>query len=251
MPKFIHGNPILGGAVNGWQFSGYTTFQSGAALQPNLVNLNATYPGLTYPTNQAPDLPDNTILMANGLRSTNVNTSTWFGSSSYNNLMPTLTCNPSKGLKSGQSFNPNCFGMPAYGQQGPLQWPYMRGPNYFDSDLALFKNFQITERQRLQFRISAVNFLNHPLRQFGLAGNSDQELNFTSTSTVAISGAKNGLNGLGQECAALGFANVPTTGTCFPQVTGISPVNTNATTTGTPAFKNGSRILNFAVKYYF
>lgn len=251
MPKFIHGNAILGGAVNGWQFSGYTTFQSGAALQPNLVNLNATYAGLTYPTNQAPDLPDNTILMANGLRSTNVNTSTWFGSSSYNNLMPTLTCNPSKGLKSGQSFNPNCFGMPAYGQQGPLQWPYMRGPNYFDSDLALFKNFQITERQRLQFRISAVNFLNHPLRQFGLAGNSDQELNFTSTSTVAISGAKNGLNGLGQECAALGFANVPTTGTCFPQVTGISPVNTNATTTGTPAFKNGSRILNFAVKYYF
>ena len=43
----------------------------------------------------------------------------------------------------------------------------MRGPAYFDSDLALFKNFQITERQKLQFRISAVNFLNHPLPQFG------------------------------------------------------------------------------------
>jgi len=249
MPKFIHGNPILGGAVNGWQFSGYTTFQSGAALQPNLVNLNATYAGLSYPTNQWPDLPDNTILMANGLRSTNVNPSTWFGSSSYNNLLPTLTCNPSKGLKSGQSFNPGCFGMPAYGQQGPLQWPYMRGPNYFDSDLALFKNFQITERQKLQFRISAVNFLNHPLRQFGLAGNSDQELNFTRTYTVPISGAKFGTNG--QECAALGFANVPASGTCNAQVTGISQTNTNATTTGIPAFKTGSRILNFAVKYYF
>ena len=106
MPKFVHGNPILAGAVNGWQFSGYTTFQSGAAFQPNLPNLNASYAGLTYPTNQAPNLPDNTILMANGLRSTNVNTSTWFGSSSYNLLMPTLTCNPSKGLKSGAVFQP-------------------------------------------------------------------------------------------------------------------------------------------------
>ena len=249
MPKFVHGNPILAGAVNGWQFSGYTTFQSGAAFQPNLPNLNASYPGLTYPTNQAPDLPDNTILMANGLRSTNVNTSTWFGSSSYNLLMPILTCNPSKGLKSGQSFNPNCFGMPAYGQQGPLQWPYMRGPNYFDSDLALFKNFQITERQKLQFRISAVNFLNHPLPQFGLAGMADEQLNFTRNYTVPISGALTGSKG--QECAALGFTGVPATGVCNAPVTGISPVNTNAQTTGIPKFKTGSRILNFAVKYYF
>ncbi len=77
--------------------------------------------------------------------------------------MPTLMCNPVKGPEVGAYFNPNCFGMPAYGQQGPLAWPYMSGPAYFDSDLALFKNFQITERQKLQFRISAVNCLNHPL----------------------------------------------------------------------------------------
>jgi hypothetical protein len=248
MPKFVHGNAILGGAVNGWQFSGYTTFQSGAALQPNLTNLNANYPGVTYPTNQAPNLPDNTILLANGLRSTNVNTSTWFGSSSYNDLMPALICNP-RGHSSSAYFNPNCFGMPAYGAQGPLEWPYMRGPNYFDSDLALFKNFQITERQKLQFRISATNWLNHPLRQFGLANTSDESISFAHTYNVPISGASQGSNG--QECAALGFKNVPATGTCFPQVTGISPTNTNATTTGVPAFKTGSRIVNFAVKYYF
>ncbi len=157
--------------MNGWQLSGYTTYQSGAVLQPNVNgNLNAAYAGgLTMPTNAMPSLPDNSILLPNGLRATNVNTSTWFGSSSYNLFMPTLICNPSKGLKSGQSFNPNCFGMPAYGQQGPLEWPYMRGPAYFDSDLALFKNFQITERQKLQFRISAMNFLNHPLGQFWIS----------------------------------------------------------------------------------
>ncbi len=247
MPKFVHGNPFLGGVVNGWQFSGYTTFQSGANLQANLINLNSTYPGLTYPTNAAPDLPDNTIPLADGLRSTNVNTSTWFGSSSYNDLMPALICNPSKGLKSGQSFNPNCFGAPAYGQQGPLQWPYMRGPAYFDSDLALFKNFQITERQKLQFRISAVNFLNHPLRQFGLAGTSDESLNFTNNYTVPISASATG--SAGNECAYL--KDPVSNGFCQARVTGISPTNTNATTTGIPAFKTGSRTLTFAVKYYF
>ena len=58
MPKFVHGNAILGGAVNGWQLSGYTTYQSGATLQPNLGgNLNAAYAGgLTMPTNAMPSL---------------------------------------------------------------------------------------------------------------------------------------------------------------------------------------------------
>ncbi len=255
MPKFVHGNPILGGAVNGWQFSGYTTYQSGAPVEPNLVgNLNVATNGvgLTVPSQGAPDLPNNAITLANGLESTDVNTATWFGSSSFNNLMPLLTCNL-KSHKSGAYFNPGCFGMPAYGQQGPLEWPYIKGPAYFDSDLALFKNFQITERQKLQFRISAVNFLNHPLKQFGLAGNADQSISFQRNYTVNISDKLAGSQG--NECAFL-FPTAPangvdSSGNCHPQVTGISPTNTNPNLTGEPAFKTGSRTLNFAVKYYF
>jgi len=258
MPKFIHGNRVLSGAVNGWQLSGYTTYQSGAALEPNIVNnLNINNAGvsLTFPTNGAPDLPDNTIRLPNGLKSNNINAATWFGSSSYNLLMPTLLCDPSKGLKSGQSFNDQCFGMPAYGQQGPLEWPYMRGPAYFDSDLALFKNFQITERQKLQFRISAVNFLNHPLRQFGLAGTSDQILNFSKKYDFPISTAKSG--SAGNECAylasngGLDSANPGNASFCNALVNGISPTNTNLSTNGIPKFKTGSRTLTFAVKYFF
>jgi len=257
MPKFYHGNPVLGSAVNGWQLSGYTTYQSGAALEPNIVNnLNINTAGvpLTYPTAGAPDLPDNAIRLPNGLHANNVNAGVWFGSTSYNLLMPTLTCNPAKNLKSGQSFNDQCFSVPAYGQQGPLEWPYMRGPAYFDSDLALFKNFQITERQKLQFRISAVNFLNHPLRQFGLAGTSDQVLNFTNSYDFPISTAANG--SAGNECAFLlskGQLDVPAGNAqfCQAKVTGISPTNTNLNTNGIPKFKTGSRTLTFAVKYYF
>jgi hypothetical protein len=33
-----------------------------------------------------------------------------------------------------------------------------------NGDLSLFKNFNFAEKKKLQFRISANNFMNHPLR---------------------------------------------------------------------------------------
>jgi hypothetical protein len=260
LPKFVHGHRFLEGAVNGWQLSTYTTYQSGAALQPGLNgNGNATYAGgLTMPTNALPDLPDNSIRLPNGLRATNVSPQTWFGVSPDNSgflLMPALICDPSKHLKSGQSFNPACFGMPAYGTQGPFEWPYMRGPAYFDSDLALYKNFQITERQKIQFRMSATNWLNHPLSQFGLAGNSDETLSFIQNGSQFISSAGSG--SAGNECT-YALANNPGTtsvagGCMVPTIAIPAPgtPNNSATTTGIPKFKTGSRTLLFSVKYFF
>jgi|HubBroStandDraft_6_1064221.scaffolds.fasta_scaffold00620_10 hypothetical protein len=255
LPKFIHSHHLLEGAVNGWQLSGYTTYQSGAAFQPNMNgNLNAGYAGgLTVPTNALPDLPDNSFRLPNGLAAVNVSPQTWFGVSPDNSgflLMPNLLCNPAKNLPSHHYFNPSCFGMPSYGQQGPLEWPYMRGPAYFDSDMALFKNFQITERQKVQFRISAVNWLNHPLYQFGLAGNTDQNINFQQNTTAFI--PNSGVGSQGNECA-YAIANsgaTAVTGGCNVPVIAISRTNTS-TATGKPSFKTGSRTLLFAVKYYF
>ena len=52
------------------------------------------------------------------------------------------------------------------------------GPAFFDSDLGLFKNFQIKESMKLQFRIQAYNFLNHPLWSFP-NGTNNLTLQFT------------------------------------------------------------------------
>ena len=41
--------------------------------------------------------------------------------------------------------------------------------SYFDNDLALYKSFHLTERQAVQFRFSAFNWLNHPLPEFSSA----------------------------------------------------------------------------------
>ena len=242
LPKPIHGDGLgshlLSGAVNGWQLSGYTAFQSGAPIQPTEGGgLNAVYAGgLTVPTVAHPNLPDNSILLPNGLRANNVNPSVWFGSNAYNVLIPALTCNPLKGLKSGQRFNPQCFTTPAFGQQGPLNLPYMRQPNYFDTDLGLYKSFRVREGQRVEFRASATNWLNHPLRQFDLANESDIQLNFQQTSNATCSGC---------------YTTNPNGSTTPIQVVSQSPTNTNTATTGIPAFKTGSRFVTLAAKYYF
>jgi hypothetical protein len=239
LPKLLRGDAmgmkLLGGAVNGWKISGYTAFQSGAPIQPNIGgNFNTTFAGgLTVPTVQHPNLPDNSYALPNGLHAVSINSSTWFGSNAYNVLIPALTCNPLKGLHlTGQRFNPNCFTTPAYGQQGPNALPYMRYPNYWNSDLGIYKSFRIREGQKLEVRASATNWLNHPLGQFALANNSDESLNFQQTTNATCAG-----------CVTSSGAPL--------QVVSVSPTNTNTLTTGVPAFKTGSRFVTLAVKYYF
>ena len=246
LPSPMHSNALLRGAVNGWQLSGYTTYQSGAPIQPNIGgNLNtSTAGGLTVPLVGAPDLPNNAILLPNGLYSNSANDATYYGTDQtgggYEQFIPLVTCDP-RNHASGLYFNPNCFTMPAVGQLGTTIWPYVKLPAYFDSDLGLFKNFKITERQSVQFRVSAINFLNHPLPQFNLAGTADNSLNFTSTSFMT----ENSLS----ECQLLNGNTA--TAPCQVKITGISPTNTNTNTTGKPAFKTGSRQITFAFKYYF
>ena len=82
-------------------------------------------------------------------------------------LNPILTCNPTSGLGTNQYINPSCFAFPtAIGQNGASVLPPMYGPAFFNSDLGLFKNFQISESKKLQLRLNGYNFLNHPLWSF-------------------------------------------------------------------------------------
>jgi hypothetical protein len=231
LPKPIHNNWALGEIVNGWQLSGYTTYEDGSPYQSNSPNMNMNYEQTTVngaTTNTAITMPiPTTAVSSNGTVVSNttysIGTNTWFGSNQYENgLQPVLTCDPRKGLKSGAYFNPNCFAAPlpptasSYGQAGQIIWPYIRNPHYWGSDMAIFKAFRVTDAQRIELRISATNWLNHPNGQFGLNSNSDNQLLFNGLST----------------------ASALTT-------------NSNASTTGAPLNKVGYRWIQFAAKYYF
>ncbi len=50
------------------------------------------------------------------------------------------------------------FAPPVGGKNGTFIWPYIKGPKFFNSDLAIYKTLTINERQRIEFRFSAFNF---------------------------------------------------------------------------------------------
>src|SRR5579884_935137 len=192
LPSPIHGDAFLGQAVNGWKVSGILQLQSGPPLQP-LTNgtLNMSYPG---------GVSNQSILGTDGMV-----------------LEPYLTCDPRNG--GGKFFNPSCFAVPTNrGQNGPTVWPTIVGPAYFDTDMGVYKDFKVTERQKVEFRLTAFNILNHPNQQFGLG--SDVNVSLACPS--------------GQTCTSAS-----------------QYVNTNSKTTGTPLYTFGNRTVELALKYSF
>ncbi|MGH9674278.1 MAG: TonB-dependent receptor domain-containing protein [Bryobacteraceae bacterium] len=63
-------------------------------------------------------------------------------------------------------FNPAAFAVPAPFNYGNSARNLLFGPGFFNWDTAVFKNTQLTERTRLEFRAEFFNVLNHP--NFGL-----------------------------------------------------------------------------------
>jgi hypothetical protein len=175
LPKLTTSHRLVAGTVNGWKLSGITQFQSGVNIQAAIIanfNVSGTIPAGTR-------LPDGTVLTDNQGLSSNLIS----GSPDYP-VLPVLTCDPTKGLQSNQFINGNCFAAPTPGHNGSFVLPYIKGPAFFNNDLTLFKDFSISEHQKLQFRISGYNFLNHPLTSF-IGGDSNLNLSFDNTGKLS------------------------------------------------------------------
>ena len=195
---------LVSEAANGWQLSGITQYQSGV----NLASGEGENFGFGYGTLQVTQVATaqqatNTEILAvcqdeysvpndsAGQHNcvTNLNPVTWLGTPDYL-LMPTLHCNPAGGKATHQYINPTCFGVPLPGSpaggtgvdysnptgQGVYRLPYLRGPAYTNTNLALIKNFSTGENKTLQFRAEAFNFLNHSLVSFNSNDNTNLNL---------------------------------------------------------------------------
>jgi hypothetical protein len=218
----LHAHGFLEGATGGWQISGITQLQSGANLTYSggyngNTNFNMQLScGTVTPAPANPFCVDSFIIpgtiSAANPKGIAVNNQSIVGTNAVQ-LNPRVICNPNSGLGSHQYINVNCFAPPTGpGQNGPTLLPVSYGPGYFDSDLALFKNFSITESKTVQFRIQAYNFLNHALYSF--PDNSNLTLKFSEN-----------------------------------QATGaITQTNTNF---GKATVKQGARVLELAVKFFF
>jgi hypothetical protein len=180
----LHAHGVLGGVTSGWQISGITQVESGANITYSggynaSTNYNMNLNNAILPGSVSPGNPD-------GIR---INNQSILGTNAVQ-LNPIVTCNPTSNLGSHQYVNGNCFAAPtAVGQNGPTLLPVAYGPAYFNSDLAVFKNFRMSESKNLQFRIQSYNFLNHPLWSFPNNNNltlqfqQDAAGNITQTNT--------------------------------------------------------------------
>ena len=87
---------------------------------------------------------------------------------------------------SGTTEPANCVPLTGFGALGGLLRTTVPGPGFHKLDLSLFKDFQLSERFKLQFRTEMFNIFNHP--------NFNQP-NFGGNGVVAISGSGNYTSG--------------------------------------------------------
>jgi len=122
LPFGRHGNHFMASVLGGWQLNGIFTWSTGTPLTVTADPLMCACPG-------------NTVLA-------NLNGSPYFSNN-------------------GLSFlNPASFSAPGAGQFGSLGRGALRGPNDWNYDLSLFKNFRFMDRYKIEIRGEAYNLTN-------------------------------------------------------------------------------------------
>jgi hypothetical protein len=98
------------------------------------------------------------------------------------------------GYRGGKAFNPAAFTAPPTGQQGDFGRNVLRGFGAWQADLALQRQFHVTEKVGFRFRAEFFNIFNHP--NFGNPDNPLTDLWFGhSTQMLASSLGSGGANG--------------------------------------------------------
>jgi hypothetical protein len=133
-------NHFLKTAVGGWQVSGIVNMISGAPI--DIIDNNHSVTSIVPNTRNRPDVV--------GKITTPHTVGQWFGTIGSDGN----TCK-------GAAGNGCVFVDPAPGTWGNIPHAFLRGPGRDNWNLSLFKNFNFTERIRLEFRAESFNTWNH------------------------------------------------------------------------------------------
>jgi hypothetical protein len=214
--SYTLGNPVkeryLGWVTNAWEVSGIVNFQSGTLLQ-SLIGPNYQIGGtLTVPPGTTGTIPG----------TTNTSTCTPSGtpptctlpiSSAYLlgtpdiQIQPVLTGNP-RGTQAHQYINGAAFSLAPLGTQGQYYYGNLRGPAYFNADIALRKQFKLADKQSLQVRLAAFNFINRANYTFSNLFPGGYSMNFSQTQSATDINAD--LAAATNQNANFGFAPIRT-----------------------------------------
>ena len=173
-------NAIAKRVIDGWALSGFAVLQTGSPVSilsaRGTLNRGARSGLNSVDTSATIDqLHDYTGLFMTG------NGPYWIDPSHIN---PSDT----RGVAADGAapFAGQIFFNPQPGTQGSLQKRAVDGPPFRTYNMAIVKNFDLTERQRLEFHAEFYNFLNHP--NFFL---SDQNVNNTGFGRITTQNTSN------------------------------------------------------------
>jgi hypothetical protein len=180
--------------VSHWQLGGVMNFSTGAPLTltsgTNSITNTAAFPQLVGPRPKA-----QLTKVAGGITYFNGYTvvpDPGFGQASPNCTVSGSCNSLAAGLTNKAIQDPNgniVLQNPQPGQLGNLGLSTYRGPHSLYFDMNMVKRFRITETKSFEFRVSAVNVLNHPV----FAGPT-ASINSTSFGQITALAATGGVN---------------------------------------------------------
>ena len=153
--------------IGGWQVTNTLNWSGGLPWTPSLQNCGQV-------SDAGPCRPDKigSHRLSTGVTRGSDGNLYWFQPiTTLSQNLPEIANSPtdiSGTLDSCQSVRPanGPFALPACGQIGNVGIYSYRGPHAFFDDMAVSKNFTITERVKAQFRFDAYNVFNHPVLGF-------------------------------------------------------------------------------------
>ena len=182
--KDLGGSKLASGFFDGWQLSGIFQAMTGGPISNNF--------GSEYAANRNTFGIWGTVSgpVINGQQNTNISLATNGGAfadgTPDETAVPKMICDPRKGLKSGQYFNPACFAAPSYLQNGTYRLPYIHGPAFINDSTGIFKTFAMRENRSLEIRGEAFNLFNHPWNEF-IASDPNMYMGFAAAGGPTIS----------------------------------------------------------------
>jgi hypothetical protein len=174
--KHLGNHKVVNGVLDGWKISGIEQYGSGTPFtdvpqgSPNHNEYSGNqvigiYGSYTVPAGMTSG--GSTY----GATSVNISNDAVNGTPDES-AVPIVTCDPRKGLKAHQYFNPSCFASPSIGHNGTFRLPYIHGPNYFNDEIGVFKDFNVHEGNKLEIRFQGFNFLNRSFDTYQQYDNS-------------------------------------------------------------------------------
>ena len=156
LPKLAQANSLERGVAGGWEFSTIATAESGNSITvyDNGVTDTTAFPKGTPACTVVAGVPTG----ACGLSTLS---GTGYIANQRPNIVPGVGCN--SGSHGNQLINPAAFTLTGYqiGSIGTEGRGYCFGPDKVNIDLSFAKNWNLTERFKLQFRFQAFNAFNH------------------------------------------------------------------------------------------